>query len=447
MTSNQQFLYSAHQKFFKRCLHYLPGKYASSDQQRLALFYFLLNGLDSLSAINQVLSPEDQNNFTDYIYNYLSAEDGGFYLSSTFNNFLEDSHLTATYSAIICLLILNDDLSGINRRKLLSSLRKFQNPVTGEVACTPSGESDMRFMFCLFSIYYILQGDQLQNFDKNFKTVDIQKSVNYILNCQTYEGGFAQKPGLEAHGGSTFCALSCLKMSSTEIPNYEKLVRFLVTKQEKSLGLTDFVSSSGFVGRTNKIADTCYTFWVGSCIRLLSIENYIDQKELENFLYECQQDIIGGFNKNRGMDSPDPLHSCLSLLGAGNFENLFKNQVQPTVGDFSATFSVNQRIKSLKFNNLMERDLNTSFEDCDESLTAGERLKVLNQKLGKNNPSQTKKSKKKSKTSQKPAIKLLKSVLPSNKSVLTSIAIGLLAYMISVNLGRINKFWHKYIGV
>ena len=152
----QQLLAPQGAKFFKRCLHVLPERFCSQDQQRLALLYFLMSGMDSLSAINDQLSEQDQRDLTDYIYDYLVAEDGGLYLSTTFNRFLEHSHITATYSGIICLLILGDDLRGIHRRKLLSSLKKFQN-ADGSVCCTPGGESDMRFMFCLFTVYYILR--------------------------------------------------------------------------------------------------------------------------------------------------------------------------------------------------------------------------------------------------------------------------------------------------
>lgn len=35
-------------------------------------------------------------------------------------------------------------------------------------------------------------------------------AAEYLLRCQTYEGGFGGEPGNEAHGGYTFCALAGL---------------------------------------------------------------------------------------------------------------------------------------------------------------------------------------------------------------------------------------------
>lgn len=33
-----------------------------------------------------------------------------------------------------------------------------------------------------------------------------------LCSCQTYEGGFAGYPGLEAHGGYTFCGVAALTL-------------------------------------------------------------------------------------------------------------------------------------------------------------------------------------------------------------------------------------------
>ncbi|KAE9449140.1 hypothetical protein C3L33_18958, partial [Rhododendron williamsianum] len=38
----------------------------------------------------------------------------------------------------------------------------------------------------------------------------VQNVGNYIVSCQTYEGGIAGEPGSEAHGGYTFCGLAAM---------------------------------------------------------------------------------------------------------------------------------------------------------------------------------------------------------------------------------------------
>ena len=34
--------------------------------------------------------------------------------------------------------------------------------------------------------------------------------ILFLCRCQTYEGGFSGYPGLEAHGGYTFCGIAAL---------------------------------------------------------------------------------------------------------------------------------------------------------------------------------------------------------------------------------------------
>ena len=394
----------------------MPGHFKQFDQQRLTLIYFVLSGLDSLSSIDTALKENHQLEIIDYIYNHLLAEDGGFYLSTTFNDMLEDSHITATYSAILSLIILNEDLQGLKRMRILYELKKFQDPNTGSVSCTPGGESDMRFMFCLFSIYYILQGDQIPN----LKSVNIEKAVEFIKSCQTYEGGFAQLPGLEAHGGSTLCAVSCLKMAGVDIPKKNRLINFLVSKQTARLGFeqeNQHLESCGFRGRTNKIADTCYTYWVGSTLRLLNASDLIDKSSLENFLYDCQHKHPGGFSKHRDGCLPDPLHSSLSLQGGGNFDGIFSNQVQATVGNFSVSEYTNSKISRLKF---------------DENEPIYQPPRII--------PDSPTKIKQKSKGMLKPMIKsLLPRHMQNGRSILVSIAIVILAYTINTAINNVNR--------
>ena len=128
---------------------------------------------------------------------------------------------------------------------------------------SPTEETDLRFTYCALAIHYILQGkrgDVVSDFS-------MEKAVDFVKNCQSYQGGFGQTPGLEAHGGSTYCAVASLVMSGAEIPNEGKLVQWLMLRQERVVDRD--VPSCGFNGRSNKIADSCYTFWVGSCLGML----------------------------------------------------------------------------------------------------------------------------------------------------------------------------------
>lgn len=113
-------------------------------------------------------------------------------------------------------------------------------------------------------------------------------------SCQTYEGGFsaasqpyfsASPPSLdnllesprpalgEAHGGYTFCALASLVLLEPVDPHpnplkwmgidVKRLYRWAVNMQ----GLP--IEGGGFKGRTNKLVDGCYSWWVGGLFPLL----------------------------------------------------------------------------------------------------------------------------------------------------------------------------------
>ena len=73
----------------------------------------------------------------------------------------------------------------------------------------------MRFVYCAASIC---------TFIDSFDGIDTDKMVEYILKSQTYEGAFGQSPGLEAHGGSTYCALAALSMLG-KLENLDKRVK------------------------------------------------------------------------------------------------------------------------------------------------------------------------------------------------------------------------------
>ncbi|KAI9757115.1 MAG: hypothetical protein M4579_003593 [Chaenotheca gracillima] len=70
--------------------------------------------------------------------------------------------------------------------------------------------------------------------------------------------------------------------------------------------------AAGFNGRCNKVADTCYSFWVGGSLAMLHRENLVSEERNRRFLLEKTQHAIGGFGKLPG-DPPDILHSFMGL--------------------------------------------------------------------------------------------------------------------------------------
>lgn len=137
-------------------------------------------------------------------------------------------------------------------------------------------------IYCLLSVAYLL----------NLLTPQlVAGTAAFVASCQTYEGGFSSasqpyfsnanpspssllkspRPALgEAHGGYAFCALASWVMlqpflsanSDTKI-NLKKLTRWLVSLQG---GPSEI---GGLKGRTNKLVDGCYSWWVGGSFALL----------------------------------------------------------------------------------------------------------------------------------------------------------------------------------
>ena len=108
----------------------------------------------------------------------------------------------------------------------------------------------------------------------------------FIVSFQTYEGGLssashpiffgdvlvAQRPSPgEVHGGFTFCALApwvllqqyiSLDKDAPQV-DVRRLLRRLLNMQGTEVEL------GGFKGRTNKLIDGCYSWWVGDAFALL----------------------------------------------------------------------------------------------------------------------------------------------------------------------------------
>ena len=70
--------------------------------------------------------------------------------------------------------------------------------------------------------------------------------------------------------------------------------------------------ATGFNGRLNKVADTCYVWWVSGALTLLGQGALVDRAPARRFLIEKTQHLIGGFAKHPG-DPPDVYHGYLGL--------------------------------------------------------------------------------------------------------------------------------------
>ncbi len=86
----------------------------------------------------------------------------------------------------------------------------------------------------------------------------------------------------------------------------------------------------GFNGRANKLADTCYCFWVSASLEILGQGKLIDNESGRRFLLDQTQHRIGGFGKQPGYP-PDLYHSYLGLATLAMMKEPGLKEVDPVL--------------------------------------------------------------------------------------------------------------------
>jgi len=315
----QHSLLQQHVQFLKQSLNVLPHHYEGQDSNRGTLVYFLVNALDVLGELHQI---KNKSQIIDFIYSlqilppknsslqhetvhrwgwrgspflglpYCCDTEG---LEEDSRSKLDCSHIAMTYTALCALATLGDDYSRVNKKAIITALSHLQMPNGSFSPVCEGSESDMRFIYCGAAISYLLQ---------DWSGFDIDSAIAYILSSQSYDYALGQGPHQESHGGSTYCGLATLVLigSLSELPHKEELVHWLIDRQ-----------ITGFQGRINKDPDTCYSFWIGSSLKLLDRLDLVNDELCKGFTRSSQQSY-GGVGKNPEVVS-DPLHTYMSFCG------------------------------------------------------------------------------------------------------------------------------------
>lgn len=206
--------------------------------------------------ITHSLSLLDQQQFlktvTEGVIEFIgecSHRDGGYG-----GGFGQIAHLGTTFAAVNAIITTTseDALESIDRTSLVRFLHRMKQP-DGSFSMHDEGEVDSRATYCALSI---LRSLNIQD------SILIEGAADWVLDCQTYEGGFGSVPGSEAHGGYTFCCVASLcLLNQLHRANIDALLRWLVNKQTSNHG--------GFCGRSNKLVDSCYSYWQGAVFPLI----------------------------------------------------------------------------------------------------------------------------------------------------------------------------------
>jgi geranylgeranyl transferase type-1 subunit beta len=96
-----------------------------------------------------------------------------------------------TYTALVLLIILGDDLKRVDSKSIIKSLVKLQQPNGSFTPWINSSENDVRFLYCACIISYILN---------DWSGINLPLALDYITKCQSFDGAFGQAPEQESHG-------------------------------------------------------------------------------------------------------------------------------------------------------------------------------------------------------------------------------------------------------
>ena len=276
---------------------------------------------------------------------------------------MQIGHAAPTYAAVLTLCAIGtpEALAVTHREALYRWALTLKDPSSGGFRMHRDGEVDTRATYTILCVADLL----------NIMTPELTAGAEgFLLACQTFEGGFGGEPGNEAHGGYNFCAMAGLFLlgsESFEKMNLDAVEHWLVKRQMRLEG--------GFQGRTNKLVDSCYSFWQGGALAILQLyhrqsrdkgeaespaessvfksdcesagqtkaegdedvieiemasrimqptdlsgELVFNQKALQTYVLRCAQQTSGGMRDKPGKHR-DYYHSCYSLSGLSISQN------------------------------------------------------------------------------------------------------------------------------
>ncbi|GEQ67027.1 hypothetical protein JCM33374_g690 [Metschnikowia sp. JCM 33374] len=299
-----------HLKYIENCLNTpLPAPFYVLDSNHTWMLYWLINA-------HTVLSGNPPNSSVrEKISRKISSlviEDGLGGIAGGPNDLI--GHVASTYAAVLVLALVEDyDLLsriGPNLYKWFLSLKDE----SGAFAMHFGGEKDTRSTYCVLVVASLL----------NIATPAlIENTQGWILSCQTYEGGFAGVPDAEAHGGYTFCAVASLFLlpgNGLHSVNAESLLHWLAARQ--------YTLEGGFSGRSNKLVDACYSFWIGACFAMMeaftSTRLLFNRSGLKTYILNCCQDLHTGGLRDKPGKHPDFYHTNYTLCGLSVAEHIYE---------------------------------------------------------------------------------------------------------------------------
>ena len=321
-----------------------PEQLASFAPQRLLILYFTVVGTDILGGLDKI-TMDHRRAIALYLARCQDKLSGGLQATPTAEGSgeIEQPTVTLTHCGLHVLRTLGMmevamEEFGLNLDAIAGFVGRCQNEDGSFGAFPGAAEQDVRFSYSAAMCWYLAKRYQ----SRRPSWFDEVKAVAFVYRCQTHEGGFAGNPlgSPEAHCGMTYCAVATLRLLGARMSTSgaTPLCRYLLSRYGSHASDEDEMAAAavGFHGRPNKKCDTCYSFWIGGALRLLSIEPLFDSDigdlpELPTsasslmsvcdmgysvrFTSMCQDlESYGGLGKYSDVMA-DPMHTCLGLKG------------------------------------------------------------------------------------------------------------------------------------
>lgn len=378
-----QLIRQKHAAFLTRPLRFkenmmLPSSYMSLDSSKPWILYWTLQGLDLIDRL-----PTEDETLVGVVKTLESCwtncseneEDGGGFGGG----YGQLPHCATSFAAVsaLCIIAGNDRdlypeatslaLELLQRKKshLLSWFITLRYEVDNgdEKACGyrmhHDGEVDVRASYCICVCASLL----------DVLTPTVTKGMaEYIMLCQTYEGGFGGEPFAEAHGGYTYCSIAALHILAKD-RGIDVIKLGMDFKRARGwLSRRQMAFEGGFQGRCNKLVDGCYTFWIGGAIALLDIFDGVSkfdsgvfregvdstgiyrqspsvsetrdengkltfhQHLLQRYTLLCGQDVNGGL-RDKPSKPRDFYHTCYNLSGLSISQHILTDMNSPVISD------------------------------------------------------------------------------------------------------------------
>ena len=289
-----------HLRFALGGLVKLPRKTSTLSSGQPWLLFWITNTLELLK---EPLHYETKLRIVDYLKHCVCPTTGAFCGGP-----YQRPHLAPCYASMMAITILGipEAYALVNRKGLhdfIVSMKVAGRP--GLFTMHERGESDMRAIYCA-----VVAAD-LANVLDDAVTAGIS---DFIVASQSYEGGIGAEPFGEAHGGFTYCgtASMCILNQAHRL-NLRRLAEWLAGRQMAAEG--------GFQGRTNKLVDSCYSFWQGATFQVLQLIDetedspVFDHLALQAYILVACQSAKNGGLIDKPQASPDYYHTCYALSG------------------------------------------------------------------------------------------------------------------------------------